>query len=112
MRVQNSGNDKNFYGIRLSSNSFDKSEELVDFLRKACVDVVGHKTYYVNNDFNSKQRITNYVRSKYRFKEDECGIVFLPWSKEAWVISDPIYEQSIFALIKDFDKKARINFLI
>ena len=111
MRIDNTQNI-NFSGILLSNSSFDKSKELVSFLRKACINVVGHKTYYVNNTFNSKYKTTQSVRAQYPFIKDECGIIFLPFSKEAWVISTPKYEQELYKLIKDFDKSTKINLLV
>ena len=100
-----------FTSIKLSTSDYKKVRDAAMFLKFNNVDVLGHKTFYISNNFKSKNRLFNYIRRESNFRENQCGFVFLPWSKEAHILSSKVFEQMLFKLINRFDKNASINFL-
>lgn|SRR5574344_564605 len=104
-------NSTNFRGIRLSSNDFDKVREVVMHLKRTGFDCIGKKEIFVSNTFNEKHSIFEKLREKTPFGDLQFGAVFLPWSKEAYLIAQPRYEQLMLPVIKHVDNGAKINFL-
>lgn len=101
-----------FTGIRLSRPSFNDVKNVVMPLELNHVNVLGYKTFYVNNDFNSKFKLFNRIRCCNEFSSNEVGVIFLPWSKEAYLIGTYSYEQQLFPILKKIDPSAKINLLL
>lgn len=102
----------NYTGIKLSNSSFVHAREVAMHLKRTGFDVLGHRTFYVNNDFNDKRKLFSNIRYLNNFSDRECGVIFLPWSAETYVISTPSYEQFMLPVVKTIDKRASINWLM
>ncbi len=102
----------NFTGIRLSNSSFVHARNVAMYLKRTGFDILGHKTCYVNNDFESKIHLFKDIRRMTQFQDRECGVVLLPWSAETYVVAAPAYEQFMLPVVRHIDKGAEINLLI
>ena len=100
-----------FTGIRLSGSSFDDVKNVVTALKFSNATILGYRRFYVNNDFNSKLKLFNRVRYLNKFKSNEIGVVFLPWSRETYLMGTHSYEQQLFPVLKKIDPYAKINLL-
>lgn len=89
-----------FTGIRLSRSSFNDVKNVVMDLKYNNVNVLGYRISYVNNDFNSKLRLFRHFRVLNNFQSNEVGVIFLPWSKEAYLMGTHSYEQQLFPILK------------
>ena len=98
-------NNTNFNGIKLPSDKFENTRNIKCLLERNGVKVAGHKTFYVSNDMASKKILYSFIRDCYDFKPKECGVIFLPWAKEAWLIGKPTLEQELYGILQ----KAKIN---
>ena len=98
-------NNTNFNGVKLPKAQFDYAKNIKTLLEQNGITVAGHKTFYVSNDSPSKRILYSFIRDFYDFKPKECGVVFLPWSKEAWIIGKPVLEQELFKILQ----KEKIN---
>ena len=107
LQTQNS-----FRGIRLDNNKFEYTRAVRNLLQRQGINVAGHRTFYVNNDFYSKRKIIDYIRDRYHFDVNECGVVFFPWSGEAWIIGRPSSEQKIVKKLNNNGVNARLNLLM
>ena len=107
-----SSNNDSFRGIKLSYSDFNSTKNVVNYLEKYGLNCVGKKTYKTNNSFIDIQKKTLYIRKHYKFAKDNFGVVFFPWSGEAYILSEPVYEQSIFKLVNKIDPNAIVNLLI
>lgn len=101
-----------FTGIRLSRPSFNDVRNVAMALEVNGVNVLGYRTSYVNNDLNSKLRLFRHFRVLNNFKSNEVGVIFLPWSKEAYIMGTHSYEQQLFPILKEIDPSAKINLLL
>src|SRR5574344_267007 len=111
MKICNVNNKANFCGIKLSSNSFDHVRKVVSCLNFVGFDCYGHRAEYVSNTAADKFKLIKSLKQSTPFEFKKFGAVFLPWSKEAYLISTPETEQSMFSVIKNVDKKAVLNLL-
>ena len=73
---------------------------------------LGHKTIYCNNRMTDKMAAAAKIRAQSGFFDKEFGCIFFPWSKEAYIMASPEYEQFILPVIRQYDKNACINLLI
>ena len=105
-------NSVSFNGIRLSSYDFNSTKRIVKYMMLNGYSCAGKKIYYVNNNFTDKQKTANYIREHYKFYENEFGVLFLPWSQETYILSEPLYEQRMFEWVQEMDKDAYINISI
>ncbi len=114
MNISTKLNNNNIYfsGIKLSNPKFEDVRDIAMNLKCRGYNVFGHKTFYVNNNFESKIKIFKFIRSSNYFSVDDFGFVFLPWSKEAYVVGSPIGEQLLLPKIMKLDKKAHINLML
>jgi hypothetical protein len=101
-----------FSGIRLSSSKFEHVREVAFYLQRTGFENLGHKTFYINNDTKSKISKFKAFRNSTYFNSREFGAIFLPWSKEAYIVASPEYEQFILPVVKSVDNKATINLLL
>ena len=113
MQIQNNNsNNLSFNGILLSNSKFESVQNIAMHLRRTGFLNLGHKTIYYNNTMVEKMARAKEIRAKSGFFAREFGCVFFPWSKEAYIMASPEYEQFMFPVIKQYDKDASINFLI
>ena len=105
-------NSNTFNGIKLSSNDFYKTRDIAMKLKEYDFYCLGHRTFYCNNILEDKINLMQNIRNKAYFYKRGFGAIFLPWSKEAYLISEPANEQKIFDIVKKFDKNAVINLAI
>lgn len=112
MQISKERLNTNFNGIKLSKYNYNFTRDIAISLQFLNVNVAGKKTFFVNNCFESKRNTMQYIRDHYRFENMECGFVYLPWSKECWVIGKPCFEQKLLPIILKKDKSAILNTLI
>ncbi len=105
-------NQMSFRGIKLSFYDDKLTRRIVKYMRINGFGCVGKKTYYVNNNFNNKVKASNFIRDHYEFNENEFGILFLPWSKETYLLSKPANEQTMLEWVREMDSNACINLMI
>lgn len=109
--IRLNNNNINFSGIRLSNPKFDNVRGIAMGLKLRGYNVVGHRTFYINNNFDSKLKLFKFIREKNDFSANDFGFVFLPWSKEAYIVGSKKGEQNIMSNILKLDRKAHINLL-
>ena len=102
-------NSTSFSGVKLLNPSFENSRLVNDILQFQGVHVFGHRTFYVNNNFEAKRKLVNHIRRNNNFGNNECGVIFLPWSKESWIIGNHLGEQKIKKLLDSFSIPNKIN---
>lgn len=112
MQVQPITNQADFKGIRLSNPEFSEVRNMAMHLKRTGLDCLGHKKVYCNNNISDKIKKAKLIRTETEFCDHEFGVVFFPWSNEAYIMATPAYEQFIFPIIKQYDKGASINWLI
>ena len=112
MQVQPNTNQSNFKGIKLSCPEFNDVRKMAMFLEVNGFECLGHKKIYCNNNINNKIKEAKLIRNCASFFEREFGVVFFPWSKEAYIMATPALEQFILPVIKECDEGASLNFLI
>ena len=105
-------NHNSFQGIRLSSHDYNKTRDIAMQLEKHGYNCLGHRTFVCNNTLKDKINLAKQIREKACFFKNHFGTIFLPWSKEAYLMSSPIDEQKMFAIVKMLDKDAKINLAI
>lgn len=105
-------NNNSFRGIRLSSNNYDKTKNIAKKLEEKGYYCLGHRTFYCNNTLNDKINLAKQIRAKAYFYKVGFGTIFLPWSKEAYLMSSLQNEQKLYPLVKELDEGASINLLI
>ena len=105
-------NNINFTGIKLSNPSFEFARDVAMHLKRTGSDVLGHKTFYVNNEMESKRKFFEKIRYKNVFAGNTCAFVMLPWSSETYIIASPNYEQFVLPVVRQLDKAAKINLSI
>lgn len=101
-------NPINFNAIKLPQNQFEYTKNVKYLLEQNGIKVVGHQTFFVSSDNQSKRILYSFIRDSYDFGTKECGVVFLPWSKEAWVIAKPKLEQKLYEILKNAKINAKI----
>ncbi len=109
MEIRN--NNISFTSIKLSNSKFEDVRNVVFFLKSRGIDVLGHRTFYINNNFSSQKKLFNYVRERNNFSVNKCGVIFLPWSREAHILSSHVGEQRMLNDVIKVDKGAAINLL-
>ena len=110
--MQISRTDKiKFNGIKLSDSSFKHSQNIVRHLESRGYNVLGHKTFWVNNTFKDKQNTFKYVRAKNCFSDFDVGVLFFPWSRETYLVSSFFGEQKMLRHVSKIDKNIVINLL-
>jgi len=102
-------NNISFTGIRLKDTKFEHVRDLVFHLEKTGFNSYGKKQCYINNNYESKQKLFKKIRSENPFYDRDFGTVFLPWSREVYIVASPRYEQFMLSVIKQYDKGACIN---
>ena len=107
MKISNI-NQTSFSGIKLPKAQFEYARNIKCLLEQNGIEVAGHKTFYVSSDNQSKRILYSFIRDAYDFKPKECGVVFLPWSKETWLVANPILEQKLKNILKDAKINAKI----
>lgn len=112
MQVQPITNQSNFKGIKLSNPDFNKVKKMAMFLEVNGFECLGHKKIYCNNNFKDKIKEAKFIRNHASFFEREFGVIFFPWSKEAYIMATPALEQFILPVVKECDEGASLNFLI
>ena len=100
-----------FTGIRLGNTRFEHVRDLVFHLERTGFNSFGKKKCYVSNVFDEKRAFFQFVRDTNHFADRDFGTIFLPWSKEVYIIANPGYEQLMLPVVKEFDKGAKINLL-
>ena len=99
----------NFEGVRL----LNPAKEHVDYVKKLLkangVYVAEHGTYRTADTFESKSNIANFMRSQNNFLDNECGIMFLPFSRENWIIGNKSFEQTIKKILNSHFIDSEIN---
>jgi len=100
-----------FDGIRLSDSNFNNVKKIALSMKFNGYNVFGHRTFYVNNDFESKMKVFKFVRKNNGFLSNDFGFVFLPWSKEAYIVGSQTGEQILMKKLLKLDKKAKINLM-
>lgn len=101
-----------FQGIRLSNPKFEQVRDMALYLQRVGFYNLGHKTKYCNNTMNAKIQAVKSIRQQTNFQDREFGALFLPWSHEAYIIASPVYEQTLYRVIKQYDKGAQLNMAI
>lgn len=101
-----------FTGIKLNDTKFEHVRSLVFTLERAGFKSYGKQHCYVNNTFADKIALFHSIRNKNSFNDREFGTVFLPWSKEVYILANPSYEQLMLPVIKQYDQKATINLML
>lgn len=109
MQVKSKINQSNFNGIKLSNPDFDNVRRLALSLKFNGYDCLGYKKVYCDNNISSKINRVHSIRSQAKFPFHKFGVVILPWSKEAYFLSSPYCEQSLYRVVKKYDKGAKIN---
>lgn len=104
-------NNVSFTGIKLRDTKFEHVRDLVFHLERTGFNSYGKQRCLVNNTFEDKQRFFNNLRSENEFGDRDFGTVFLPWSREVYIVAAPTYEQLMLPLIKQYDKGAKINLM-
>lgn len=105
-------NQINFSGIKLSSNDVKKVRYVVNQLEEQGYSCLGKRTFICNNTVNDKVNLAKQIRSKANFFDNCFGAIFLPWSKEAYLMSNPIDEQLMYPLVREYDSGAVLNLSI
>ena len=112
MKIQNI-NSNSFRGIQLSENNIKSAKRIVKYLRINGYNCVGKKIYFMQkNDFSDLLRKTKYIRNHYQFDNKEFGVVFFPWARKTYILSEPKQEQTMLEWVKEMDSDAKINLLI
>ena len=111
MRIQNN-NNVSFQGIKLHTAKCKDVRDIVSYLNRNGFRGVGQKMIYCNNDLTSQINSVKNIRNRYRFKDREFGAVFFPWSKQAYILSSPEYEQLMLPMLKQYYKNISLNLLI
>ena len=106
------GVDQKFNGIRLSNSSFERVRDIVFHLNRTGFSNLGHKTMFIDNTIAAKIKKFKEFRSIALFNDREFVAIFLPWSKEAYLVANPAYEQLMFPVVKQLDRGASINLMI
>ncbi len=106
------GVDQNFNGIKLSNSSFEKVRDVVFHLNRTGFSNLGHKTMFIENTIAAKINKFKEFRANAFFNDREFGAIFLPWSKEAYLVANPDYEQFMLPVVKQLDSGASINLMI
>ncbi len=112
MRTNIISSKQTFEGIKLSNNSFKHVGDVVMHLQRTGYDWIGRRTFCVNNSFVDKRNAFDFVRRHTLFSDKEFGALFFSWSKEAYIIANPEYEQLMLPVIRQLDEKANINILM
>ena len=55
-------NNTNFTGIRLSNPSFEFARDVAMYLKRTGSDVLGHRTFYINNEIDAKKKFFEKIR--------------------------------------------------
>lgn len=105
-------NKTSFNGIKLSFYDDKSTRRIVKYMRINGFDCVGKKTYYMNNKLRDKVKASNFIRERYKFYENEFGVLFLPWSRETYFLSEPKNEQIMLEWVQEMDPNACINLII
>ena len=95
----------------MSNPKFTDVRGIATGLKFRGYNILGHKTFYVNNNFDSKLRLFKFIRENNTFSVNDFGFVFLPWSHEAYIVGSKKGEQMLMSNIVKLDKKAHINLL-
>lgn len=105
-------NNVTFTGIKLNKIKYEDVRALVFHLKGKGFNSYGKQHCYVNNVFSDKRAFFQFVRDANDFVDRDFGTIFLPWSKEVYIIANPSCEQLMLPLIKQYDKGAHINLLL
>lgn len=101
----------NFTGVKLANPDFKSARNIMLQLKRVGFDCLGHKTRYCNNETRDKIKMAKFVRGQGSFGDKEYGILFLPWSKESYILANPTDELTIYRILKQYDDVS-FNFLI
>ena len=104
--------ENSFKGIKLSSNNYERTKNIAKQLEEKGYYCLGHKTFYCNNTLSDKINLAKQIRQKAYFYKVGFGAIFLPWSKEVYLMSNLQHEQKLYSLVKEIDDGASINLLI
>ena len=66
----------------------------------------------LKNDFKEMLNKTKYVRDHYQFDKNEFGVVFFPWARKTYILSEPTHEQNLLEWVREMDSDACINLLM
>ncbi len=105
-------NTQNFAGVKLANPDFKSARNIMLQLQRVGFDCLGHKTRYCSNTMQEKMRMAKFVREGSPFGDKEYGILFLPWSRETYIMANPKDEVSIYRILKQYDDDVVLNFLI
>ena len=81
-------------------------------LKKKVTIVQGIKLFFCNNTLLDKINLAKQIRQKAYFYKVGFGAIFLPWSKEVYLMSNLQNEQKLYPLVKEIDDGASINLLM
>jgi hypothetical protein len=109
MEINRLNKNVNFNGIKLSNCRYEHVADVATRLNCGEFSFVEFKKSYVSNTFKDKHKALSFVREDTPFGSKLFGVVFLPWSKETYIISSPAEEQRLFPVIKKLDRKATLN---
>lgn len=101
----------NFTGVKLANPDFKSARNIMLQLKRVGFDCLGHKTRYCNNETQDKIKMAKFVRENSSFGDKEYGVLFLPWSCEAYIMANPKDELTIYRILKQYDDVS-FNFLI
>lgn len=104
-------NSPKFTGIKLQNSNFENARNIMLQLKRVGFDCLGHKTRYCNNETLDKIKMAKFVRDNSLFGDKEYGVLFLPWSGEAYIMANPKDELTIYRILKQYDDVS-FNFLI
>lgn len=103
---------QNFTGVKLANADFKSARNIMLQLKRVGFDCLGHKTRYCSNTMQEKMRMAKFVREGSPFGDKEYGVLFLPWSGEAYIMANPKDELTIYKILKQYDDDVAFNFLI
>ena len=112
MQVHSINNQTNFKGIKLSTNEDTKVRETVKKLIKEGYYCLGKKDLFCSNTNVDIINKISSVREKAKFYKKEFGVLFLPWSKSAYIVSSKSEEQELIKNVQKFDPDAKLNLAI
>lgn len=102
----------NFTGVKLANPDFKSARNIMLQLKRVGFDCLGHKTRYCNNETRDKIKMAKFVRENSSFGNKEYGVLFFPWSGEAYIMANPKDELTIYRILKQYDDDVAFNFLI
>jgi hypothetical protein len=112
MKIIKTNNNADFKGIKLSRNGRRYVKDVASRINCGEFSFIEKRKEYVSNTFNDKRKVFSVMRADNAFDNDEFGVLYLPWSKEAYIVSNPLAEQRLFPIVKKLDEDASLNLLL